>query len=203
MIRYTDQQREFLYTYVPGHHYKEIVEEFNRRFPENKITLNNVKNFIANNKLNTGFNGRFEKGHEPTNKNRKGYCAPGSEKGWFKKGHSMNKLPVGSIRVRGGQKHRKQGKQAEVFIKIAEPNKWRLYSRYLWEQYYGEIPKGYVVCTKDGDSTNIVIENLRLISRKALVVLNSKGWNYQGEARDIGITMAELHSASTRRKKNG
>lgn len=48
---------------------------------------------------------------------------------------------------------------------IPEPNKWILYSRYLWEQHYGPIPEGMLIHHKDGDRLNDVIENYALKSR--------------------------------------
>lgn len=48
-------------------------------------TKEQIKAYYARFKLNSGLTGYFPKGHEPVNKGRKGYHAPGSEKGWFKK----------------------------------------------------------------------------------------------------------------------
>ena len=43
--------------------------------------------------------------------------------------------------------------------------KWEYLSRHTWRSYYKEIPEGYVVTHKDGDTMNCRIENLELISR--------------------------------------
>jgi hypothetical protein len=58
-------------------------------------------------------------------------------------------------------------------IRIARA-KWVLYHRYLWQQQYGEIPKGMVVVFKDGNSANCVLENLELITRTENMLRNSK-----------------------------
>lgn len=81
--RYTEEEHAFLKEYVPGHSYKEIQEEFIRRFRGIKVTQ--VAAYIKKHKLKTGRTGRFEKGHTPCNKGKKGQYSPGSEKGWFKK----------------------------------------------------------------------------------------------------------------------
>lgn len=206
MKRYTQEQIDYLKKIIPGHYHKEIIGMFRNKYPNEEFNEYSLKNFINRYKVSSGITGHFVKGHTPPNKGKKGYCNPGSEKGWFKKGYSRNKLPVGSIRVRKGKSHRISGDLKEVFIKVAEPNKWRLYSRVLWEQHHGSIPKGMVVAFRDGDTTNVVIENLRLISRGTLAVMNSKGYLYDGEARDVGITMAELKSAISKKQrkiKNG
>lgn len=47
------------------------------------------------------------------------------------------------------------------------------YHRYLWEQEYGEIPKGHNVVFKDGDAMNCILENLECISNQELQLRNS------------------------------
>lgn len=55
-----------------------------------------------------------------------------------------------------------------------KPN--NLYKKFLWELYNQmDLPKGYVVVTKDGDPDNLVIENLEIISRAELLRRNSEG----------------------------
>lgn len=55
-----------------------------------------------------------------------------------------------------------------------KPN--NLYKKYLWELHNQmDLPKGYVVVTKDGDPDNLIIENLEIISRAELLSRNSKG----------------------------
>lgn len=53
-----------------------------------------------------------------------------------------------------------------------KPN--NLYRKYLWEVYnQQDLPKGYVVTTKDGNPDNLVIENLELITRRELLRRNT------------------------------
>lgn len=42
-------------------------------------------------------------------------------------------------------------------------------SRYVWERLRGEIPKGYLVCHKNGIKTDDRIENLEIFERSAAV----------------------------------
>lgn len=116
-IKWSDEEKEYLKEITPGHHYVEIVELMNKKF-DREFTVKLVKNAIGRYKLNTGFNGRFEKGLIPHNKGQKGVCAKGAEKGWFKKGQiPINHKPVGSERIT---------KDGYIMLKVAEPNKWRL-----------------------------------------------------------------------------
>lgn len=51
-------------------------------------------------------------------------------------------------------------------IKIAEPDRWEHYSRYVWMKTRGrEIPSGFVVYHMDGDSLNEDPKNLICIPR--------------------------------------
>jgi hypothetical protein len=42
---------------------------------------------------------------------------------------------------------------------------WCYMHRYVWEQANGEIPTGCVIRFRDGDKTNVTLENLELVSR--------------------------------------
>ena len=96
----------------------------------------------------------FKKGHPPWNKNLKGIrMSIGTE---FKKGMTpKNKLPVGSITIRTT----KSGKQRN-FIKIAEPNVWQEYTKYMWRSVYGKIIKGDVVHHLNGNTLDDSITNI-------------------------------------------
>lgn len=196
--KYTEEQKQFLFDYVPNHHYSEIIEEFNKRFPETLFTVNRCKTFIANNGLNTGFNGRYEKGHVSHTKGKSWdeFMSPeaqkNSRKTCFKKGNvPKNHKPIGTVQTR---KCRGNGSVDYKFIKIAEPNKWSLYNRYLWEQAYGPIPKGYVICYRDGDPMNCTLENLRCVPRSTAQILSNYS-DTRGAARDVAISIGELQTA--------
>ena len=65
------------------------------------------------------------------------------------------------------------------YIKIKHAH-WRLLHRVIWEESNGEIPEGYIVIFKDGDQNNIVIENLKLIT-KIEHMYNNAFYNYPKE----------------------
>jgi hypothetical protein len=64
-----------------------------------------------------------------------------------------------------------------VFIKAKKGFVW--YNRCLWEQHFGQIPKGMIVRVKDNNPLNIVIENLELIDYA------------ENQKRNIAIKMAK------------
>lgn len=194
--RYTAQERQFMAEYVPGHSYREIREAFMKKFGWG-ISTGQVKSYIGNHHLNTGRTGRFRKGQEPPNKGKKGTCAAGCEKTWFKKGHvPANHRPVGSERV---------NKNGYVEIKVEEPNKWRMKHRVVWESVNGKIPKGCIIIFRDNDKTNTNINNLLLIKRSTNAILNHTGlYVHSGELKETAVHIAELKAASSKvKRRNG
>ena len=110
----------------------------------------------------------FKKGHNPWNKGTKGVVK--ANKTSFKKGYeSKNKLPLLTI------KKRKENDKYRNFIKIAEPNVWVYYSKYLWEKENKiKVPKGYVVHHKNFNRLDDRIENLILVSRAEHLSIHNK-----------------------------
>jgi phage protein len=90
-----------------------------------------------------------------------------------------------------------------VEIKV-ERNKWISKHRYVWEQHHNrKVPKGKVVIFLDGNKTNFEIDNLKLISRGALLILNRK---YRHILKDKElmrscVDLSELIYAIGKRKK--
>lgn len=198
-MRYTKEQKEFLNSYIPGHHYKEIRMEYQKRFGH-ELPAKRLNSYCKNNKVYTGFDGHFSKDH-PGYKCPKGtHTSPATE---FKKGQKAhNHLEVGTIRTRypRGERAKMPGKHPEVFIKVAEPNHWDLYSRVLWEQTNGPIPKNSVIAFRNGDSTDVRLENLRLINKSAKSIL-MRHTGSTGEVRDALMTIGELEHLISERKK--
>ncbi len=74
--------------------------------------------------------------------------------------------------------------------------------RLLWEEHHDPIPEGHVVIFKDGDRTHITLDNLMLISRAELVVLNKTGLiNVEPELKQAAQAVAQLRIQHRRRKR--
>lgn len=191
--QYTAEERSFMKTYVPGHSHREIQKAFTEKFGW-EISIGQVKGYIANHHLNTGRTGQYQKGNEPHNKGKKGTCAAGCEKGWFKKGNMPSDYrPVGSERV---------NVYGYIEVKVADPNKWKLKHRVVWESVNGKIPDGHIVIFRDNDKTNTDITNLLLIKRGANVIMNHEGLcRYSGEFKETAVRIAELKSAASKARK--
>ena len=82
-------------------------------FKRPDVSLTNFNALCKRKGWMTGRTGCFRRGQVPPNKGQKGYCAPGSEKGWFKPGVRQGvatKLyqPIGTERVsKDGYRERK------------------------------------------------------------------------------------------------
>ena len=137
------------------------------------------------------------------------YTAPGSEKGWFPKGHvPWNKglhkdlshgkgqfkkgnrppqyRPVGSIR------HQADG---YTYIKVANPSKWMIYQRYVYEKAHNcHLKKNQIVIFLDGDKSNFDLSNLMAVTRKEAMIINHERLQVKGnqELSKTGALIAKL-----------
>ena len=155
MILFTDEIRKFIYENNSGRTAAQLTEMVNARFRKT-LTVTQIKAFRKNHHLVSGLTGRFEPGHIPSNKGRKGFHAPGSEKGWFKKGGiPHNHVPVGTevIATTGYLK-----------VKVAEPDVWEFKHVLVWEKHNGKRKPGTKIIFLNGDRLDVRIENLKCIS---------------------------------------
>ena len=190
----TDEMKQFILDNYKGRYNQELADLFNQKFNTN-ITSRTIKSYKANNKLNSGLTGKFRKGQTPHNKGKK---MP--KEVYEKVKHTMfakgnvppNHRPVGSERI---------SKDGYIEVKVAEPNKWRLKQRVVYEEAKGKIPEGCPIIFLDGNKRNFDIDNLRCITRSELLYLNCNGLNNSNEITETGILMARLDSAKNKKKQ--
>lgn len=129
-----------------------------------------------------GIGTRFEKGHVPANKGlrRPGWGPGRMKQTQFRKGErrgvaAENWRPVGTILTdtEGYQRIKVREARPGEAHGFGNARVWPLLQRHAWEQTHGPIPKGYVVCFKDGDKANCADDNLELVSRRDLMKRNS------------------------------
>ena len=134
-----------------------------------------------------GNSGSFKKGQVPWNKGKTGYMGANKT--------SFNTREMYSERL---------SKDGYIEIKVGI-NKWISKHRYIWEQHYKrEIPKGKVVIFLDGNNRNFEIENLKLISRGALLILN-KRYRYITKDRELMrscVDLSELIISLKKKERN-
>ena len=159
--KWSDEEKAYFMEIVPGRHYDEVLELMNAKF-DYQFKKSQLSGAAKRYGVKTGFDGRFPKGNVPKNKGTKGLTGP--NKTSFKKGQQApNYRPVGSERIT---------RDGYTEIKVADPNKWRLKHRVIWEEVNGPLPKGYALVFGDGDKRNFSLENLLLVSRAQLARLN-------------------------------
>lgn len=141
---------------------------------------------------------RFKPGHVPDNKGKK--VSPETyaklQPTMFKKGQTpLNHREVGSERI---------NVDGYIEVKVAEPNRWRVKHRVIWEQHNGEIPRGFNVQFKNHNPLDCRIENLYLISKaEQMRTENSYYARYPKELQDVIRLKGAINRQIRKREKNG
>lgn len=145
----------------------------------------------------SGKSHRYPKGHIPANKGRKMpedvYAKVRAT--MFKKGHVPgNHKPLGHERV---------NIYGYTEVKVAEPDKFVLKHRLVWEQANGPIPAGYNVQFRDGNTQNTSLDNLYLISRSdQMKYENSMHARYPEDIRKSIQLMGALQRQINKKKND-
>lgn len=190
---YPAEVQAFICENYKGTGYKQMVRLIYQRFGL-IYTEKQIRAYYRNNKLNSGLLGnRFERGKVNCRKKKRTW-SPENEKTWFKKGNiPHNHVPVGTERLRSS---------GYIWVKIAEPKKWRMKHLVIWEEANGPIPKGYKVYFRDGNRENCTLENLMLIEQRVIGILNKKGLSqYHGDLADTAVNVARVELAISDAKK--
>lgn len=154
----------------------------------NKMKLHKSESFLTEHgqRLNgkQGQSSRFKKGHVTWNKGMKGLQQGGVET-QFGKGHMPhNWVPVGTEQIRDGYLWRK-------VTDTRHRSDWKQVHVMLWEQNNGPVPKGLILCFKDGNKQHIALANLELRTRAEHMQKNTIH-RYPPELRDAIRTVAKL-----------
>lgn len=184
---------EYMKEIIPGHHESEIRNLFKEKFD---ITLNRsqIKNFKSRHKISSStIGGRFYKGQSAHNKGQKmpDHVYEKVKPTMFKKGNvPKNHREVGSERI---------SVDGYVEVKVAEPNKWKLKQRILYEQYHNvTLRKDEVVLFLDGNRLNMDKDNLIKLTRAELVRFNQDHYY----CNDKDMTMVAVNIAKIKSRRN-
>lgn len=175
--------RDFILAHNHGVGHEEMTRLVNDRFGTD-YTMLQIRAYRKNRGLNSGLTGHFQKGVPSYNAGRKGFCAPGSEKGHFPEGHApWNKTPVGTELVKtDGFLWRKVGPGARD---------WKQVHRLNWEAVHGPVPEGGRLIFLDGDRMNTDVNNLMLLTNAEMLQLTRS----QLRSKDPEITEAAANLA--------
>lgn len=184
---------------------KALHQAFVAAFKRTDVSEQNLTALCKRKGWLTGRTGQFVQGQPSHNKGMKGFCAPGSEKGWFKKGERRGvatKLykPIGTERTsKDGYLERK------IHDGMPLQSRWRAVHLIRWEAVNGPIPKGQALKCLDGDKANTDPSNWEAVPRALLPRLNGRfGRGYDDAAPELRPTIllvAKLEHASREIKK--
>jgi hypothetical protein len=182
---------------------RQFIERIEHLDAENRDLAEQAKEVMAEAKGRTG---QFAPGNVSHNKGRKGSCAPGCEKGWFKqgvRGGIAAKLykPIGTERVTidGYVEHK-------VNDDLPLKNRWAAVHRINWQAAHGPIPAGHRLKCLDGDKSNTTPDNWACIPIAMGPRLNGKhGRGYDTAPAElkptIMVTTRLEHLARTIKKE--
>lgn len=199
--KYPEGMAEYIASIAQGKNTAELAEAVNRKYGAGTIGIRQMKAYKKNHGINTGLTGQFEPGHTPANKGKKmspeAYekCGPTM----FCKGQTpVNHKPVGTESVRRNYKRN----QMFVYVKVAEPNIWRMKHILEWEKHNGPVPKGKAIIFADGNPQNTDIDNLVMVSRSQLAVMNRWGIHgYDKQTAEVAANVASLKIVVSERKR--
>ena len=188
---YTKEEDQFLIDNVKGITLKELTRRFNDKF-NYSLSESNIANRKNKLKISSGIKGgQFQKGQVSWNKGKtwEDYMSiegqKNSRKTCFKKGNKPhNHRPVGSERITV---------DGYIEIKVAEPNKWELKARVIYENKYGKIPVDHKLIYLDGNKQNLELSNLKVISYAEELIMNKNKLRYdKKELTEVGHTIAKI-----------
>lgn len=188
---YTEDEIDFLLKKRPFVTKDKLAEMFNSKFNTN-ISAKALQQICVRRGIYSLDDGCFKKGHISHNKGKKQseYMTDEqidkSKATRFKKGNvPPNHRNIGDERVL---------KDGYTEIKIAEPNKWILKHRYIWEQQFGALKKNETVEFIDGNKSNLSLDNLIKVTRKQSAVMTKLNIRKHGsrEALECAKTIADI-----------
>lgn len=127
----------------------------------------------------------FGKGHTPWNKGSHFTAGGRSAETRFKPGTRNGRAaklwqPIGSTRL---------SKEGYLQRKVSDtgytPRDYVGVHTLLWQEHHGPVPPGHALCFKNGDKTDIRLDNLELVTRAELMRRNSYHTNYPPEIRRV------------------
>lgn len=189
---------------------RDLHTAFQAQFGRDDVSLQNLSALCKRRGWLTGRTGRFTPGHAIQNGYGKGTCAPGSEKGWFRRGNRSGRAnhlykAIGTERMTAyGYIERK------ISDDLPLRNRWRAVHLIRWEETNGPVPKGHALKCLDGDKANTDPANWALVNRAMLPRLagrrdrGSIGYDAaEPEVRPAIMAIARLEQRARKLKGGG
>jgi hypothetical protein len=198
MHRCTAKEVIFIKNKITGRRYAEMTDLFNEHFclrGKKRLTFGQLRAILQKYKLSNGLPRRFLPGHIPSSKGLKVSREEIKRTdSMYKPGHIPSTCkPIGAERING---------YGYVEIKIADPNVWKSKHTVIWEKAYGPVSKGHIIIFADGNKINFELENLLMVSRRQLIVMNRNGLIYDNaKYTETGKLIADVKIKINDRKR--
>ena len=177
-ILYSEAELSWIENNQVGISRKDLALKFNATF-KRELSADNLGGLCKRKKWENGLDNVFTEGQESWNKGTKGLT--GRNRTTFKKGQvPHNHKPIG---------HEYKNTQGYIMIKVAEPRKFELKHRHVWQLEHGPIPARHVIRFLDNDRTNCSLDNLICVPVEVNGKVNSRDKRF---ADDVGINKAVL-----------
>jgi hypothetical protein len=125
---------------------------------------------------NVGARFRYRKGHVPANKGlrRPGWGPGRMKEHQFREGMRSGRaaslyMPIGSTRLIDGYVYQKISDIPNVPYTV----NWKPQHHLLWAAAHGPVPPGHALAFKNGDRTDVRLDNLECIPRRELMLRNT------------------------------
>jgi hypothetical protein len=131
--------------------------------------------------------GRIKKGSVPSNKGKKqvDYMSPEAIERCAATRFKKGQMPHNTYERDGIISSRIDTTGRPYLYIRTSVGKWELYHKYFWEQKNGKVPPSHCLWFKDGNSTNVSLENLECISRKENRLRNSEVRFYPSDLKEL------------------
>lgn len=167
-MKYTPTMIDFIRCNFQSKSLVELTSAFNNHFGE-KQTSQMIHAAAKRNGIKSGRTGRFKKGEKSWNSGMLGWDAGGrSADTRFKPFDERTTKPLMSESV--------CSKDGYVLLKVEMPDVWIPKHHFNWIKAGLEIPDGFCLWFIDNDRKNCDIDNLMLVSKEQLCVINNMGY---------------------------
>lgn len=178
------EQIAYLNKIIPEFRSNEVAALMNEKYGMD-LTSESIRHWKKSHRSSQGYTATYRRQGDPRN-----YA--GREKGRFLKGHEgEGKFPVHTVRKL----------QEGYWVIKAETGEWQLLHRWLWEQINGPIPEGMLCIVIDGNWSNIVIDNLRLVSKSEMMYTRHIGLTDDPEINQAVFQLASLKAKINKAEK--
>lgn len=81
-------------------------------------------------------------------------------------------------------------------------HRWKHKHKVIWEKINGPVPKGHCLVFLDGNKHNISLENLKLVPKSQMAILNrNRMLTRNKDINEVNITIAGIYEKISQRKK--